>query len=98
LQSQLNKFYFILVRLLFNICSSPLKKLKFYEHHLSRDKQDIFFSQVDVPVVSDADCRASYGEADIADSMICAGFPEGGKDSCQVSTETPMERMILLIP
>jgi len=39
---------------------------------------------VDVPVVSDADCRVSYGETEIADSMICGGFAAGGKDSCQV--------------
>ncbi len=35
-------------------------------------------------MVSDADCRASYGESDITDSMICGGFAAGGKDSCQV--------------
>ena len=40
--------------------------------------------KVDVPVVSDEDCRAAYGQADVADSMICAGFDQGGKDSCQV--------------
>ena len=40
--------------------------------------------QVTVPVVSDTNCRLSYGEDDIADSMVCAGLPEGGKDSCQV--------------
>ena len=44
--------------------------------------QKIF--QVDVPVVSDDDCRDSYGQNDIADSMICAGLDAGGKDSCQV--------------
>ena len=41
--------------------------------------------KVDVPVVSDDDCRSSYGQNDIADSMICAGYDQGGKDSCQVS-------------
>ena len=40
------------------------------------------FDQVEVPVVSNASCRASYGAFAIADSMICAG--ETGKDSCQV--------------
>jgi len=40
--------------------------------------------KVDVPVVSDEECRAAYGQADVADSMICAGFDQGGKDSCQV--------------
>ncbi|KAK8380096.1 hypothetical protein O3P69_016620 [Scylla paramamosain] len=29
--------------------------------------------KVTVPVVSDADCRASYGITDIADHMLCAG-------------------------
>merc|ERR1711879_1100541 len=36
--------------------------------------------KVDVPVVSDDDCRGAYGQSDIADSMICAGLEEGGKD------------------
>merc|ERR1712071_643883 len=39
--------------------------------------------KVTVPVVSDDDCRAAYGQSDVADSMICAGLDEGGKDSCQ---------------
>ena len=39
--------------------------------------------KVEVPVVSDDDCRGSYGQSDITDSMICAGFEAGGKDSCQ---------------
>ena len=38
-----------------------------------------------MPVVSDDDCRDSYGQNDIADSMICAGLDAGGKDSCQVN-------------
>jgi Trypsin len=40
---------------------------------------------VDVPVVSDADCREAYGDEDMWDNMICAGYSEGGKDSCNVS-------------
>ena len=44
----------------------------------------ILVFQVTVPVVSDTDCRLRYGEDDIADSMVCAGLAEGGKDSCQV--------------
>ncbi|KAK8402386.1 hypothetical protein O3P69_000660 [Scylla paramamosain] len=34
---------------------------------------------VDVPTVTDAECRKHYGNSDIEDSMICAGLPEGGK-------------------
>ena len=41
-------------------------------------------NQVSVPVVSDDHCRDAYGVDDIADSMICAGLDQGGKDSCQV--------------
>ncbi|KAB7504011.1 Trypsin-1 [Armadillidium nasatum] len=46
---------------------------------------------VTIPVISDEKCRKYYyGENDVADSMICAGFPEGGKDSCQGDSGGPM--------
>jgi|ERR1711915_193623 len=45
--------------------------------------------KVDVPVVSDADCRSAYGQEDVTDSMICAGLDEGGKDSCQGDSGGP---------
>merc|ERR1711887_48581 len=45
--------------------------------------------KVDVPVVSDDDCRDAYGQSDIADSMICAGLDAGGKDSCQGDSGGP---------
>merc|ERR1711942_619167 len=44
---------------------------------------------LDVPVVSDDDCRGSYGQDEIADSMICAGLDAGGKDSCQGDSGGP---------
>jgi len=43
--------------------------------------------KVDVPVVSDDDCRNSYGQNDILDNMICAGV--AGKDSCQGDSGGP---------
>lgn len=39
---------------------------------------------VEVPIVSLEDCRAAYGASSVTDKMICAGFPEGGRDACQV--------------
>merc|ERR1711983_602195 len=45
--------------------------------------------KVDVPVVSDDDCRDAYGSSQIADSMICAGLDAGGKDSCQGDSGGP---------
>jgi len=45
--------------------------------------------KVTVPIVSDAACRDAYGESEIVDSMMCAGFDEGGKDSCQGDSGGP---------
>merc|ERR1712013_776064 len=65
-------------------------------HHLYEDdpdQEDIAVAKVlmkvDVPVVSDDDCRGSYGQDEIADSMICAGLDAGGKDSCQGDSGGP---------
>ena len=41
--------------------------------------------EVTVPIVSQESCQKSYEDEDITERMICAGIPEGGKDSCQVS-------------
>jgi hypothetical protein len=43
-------------------------------------------NEVTVPIMSNKDCRmTSYGNKKITDNMMCAGFPEGKKDSCQVN-------------
>lgn len=42
---------------------------------------------VQVPIVSLEECRAAYGQADVTDRMVCAGYTEGGKDACQVGEE-----------
>jgi len=42
----------------------------------------IYLRYVTLPVVSQEQCVLAHGW--VADHMICAGLPEGGKDSCQV--------------
>lgn len=40
--------------------------------------------EVVVPILSNSECRKSgYGERRITDNMLCAGFKDGEKDSCQ---------------
>lgn len=46
---------------------------------------DTLLQQVDVPVVDTAECSENYLETmgiEVTDSMLCAGYPEGGRDSC----------------
>lgn len=41
--------------------------------------------EVTVPIISNTACKKTgYGSSRITDNMLCAGIPEGGKDSCQV--------------
>ena len=41
--------------------------------------------KVDVPLMSMATCRATgYSPSKITDHMVCAGYPTGDKDACQV--------------
>lgn len=45
--------------------------------------------KVDVPLVPRTDCNAAY-KGEITDRMICAGLPQGGKDSCQGDSGGPL--------
>lgn len=46
--------------------------------------------KVGVPITTDEECSAAYGEEHKAAGMVCAGYPEGGKDSCQGDSGGPM--------
>ena len=44
-----------------------------------------------VPTITNSDCKKSYGNDSITESMICAGYPgEGGKDSCSGDSGGPL--------
>jgi hypothetical protein len=46
--------------------------------------------------MSNQDCRKNtkYNEKMISDNMLCAGYPEGMKDSCQVCSATQSYRAV----
>ncbi|XP_014216293.1 atrial natriuretic peptide-converting enzyme-like [Copidosoma floridanum] len=49
-------------------------------------------NEVNVPVVSRETCNSwlLHKELNITDGMICAGYPEGGKDACQGDSGGPL--------
>ncbi|PVI04580.1 trypsin-domain-containing protein [Periconia macrospinosa] len=46
--------------------------------------------KVDVPVVSREECRTKYQSYLVSEQMFCAGYAEGGKDSCQSDSGGPI--------
>lgn len=45
--------------------------------------------EVEVPIVANEECNAAYGGGIVA-GMLCAGVPEGGRDSCQGDSGGPL--------
>nr|CAI5835085.1 unnamed protein product [Callosobruchus analis] len=46
--------------------------------------------EVKVPIMSNVDCKKTGYGSRITDNMMCAGYPEGKKDSCQGDSGGPL--------
>ncbi|CAH1996772.1 unnamed protein product [Acanthoscelides obtectus] len=46
--------------------------------------------EVKVPIMSNVDCKKTGYGSRITDNMVCAGYPEGKKDSCQGDSGGPL--------
>lgn len=45
----------------------------------------IILQEANVPLLSNEKCKQQMPEYSITENMVCAGYEEGGTDSCKVS-------------
>lgn len=51
--------------------------------------------ELTVPIMSNVECkRSGYFRFQITNRMLCAGYLEGGRDSCYVSLKISVKRFI----
>jgi trypsin len=61
---------------------------------LNNNEDSEYLRAVEVPLISLERCRKSFEYAfTLTDRMLCAGFPEGKKDSCKGDSGGPMKRI-----
>lgn len=101
-----NDIGIIIIDSMFDFQSLPIKSITIREHRPLDGKMATVtgwgyreefgpssdnLEEVDVPIVSTADCLNSYGAGEITERMICAGhIYSGGKDACQGDTGGPL--------
>lgn len=49
-----------------------------------------------VPLINNTQCQRWMPEYIITDQMVCAGYPEGGVDTCQVCTSETFNTFLIL--
>ncbi|MDM8565554.1 serine protease [Candidatus Halobeggiatoa sp. HSG11] len=72
-----------------NIDLEP-EKLKKITSQIENALQPKNLQLVSLPIVSNELCKKSYSNIDVTDQMLCAGFAEGGKDSCEGDSGGPL--------
>ena len=68
---------------------------KFFKFLLLDGPTSETLQYVRVPAIPNSSCNDAYGAGSITSAMICAGFPEGGKDACQGDSTHSVNRETL---
>uniref|UniRef100_A0A1A9WE67 Peptidase S1 domain-containing protein n=1 Tax=Glossina brevipalpis TaxID=37001 RepID=A0A1A9WE67_9MUSC len=49
-----------------------------------------YLQEVTVPIITNTQCRSTTYKEMIVETMLCAGYPKGGKDACQGDSGGPL--------